>query len=69
MSEDRILGIMANQVVPTSSDADNLPGGFTLARCNDWRDGARRFHVGTGPSRAHLRCRVYDCRLTRGATR
>ena len=48
MSEDRILGIMANQVVPTSSDADNLPGGFTLAGCNDWRDGVRSFHVGTG---------------------
>ena len=39
---------MANRVVPTPPDADNPAGSFTLAACNDWRVGVRRFHVGTG---------------------
>ena len=39
---------MATWVVPTPLDADNSAGSFTLAACNDWRTGVRRFHVGTG---------------------
>ena len=39
---------MATRVVPTSLDADNSAGSFTLAACNDWRSEVRRFHVGTG---------------------
>src|SRR5215831_18587075 len=39
---------MATRVVPTPTDADNPAGSFTLAACNDWRFGVRRFHVGTG---------------------
>jgi hypothetical protein len=35
-------------VVPTSLDADNSAGSCTLAACNDWRRGVRRFHVGMG---------------------
>src|SRR4029434_4321647 len=38
---------MATRVVPTSFDADNSAGSCTLAACNDWRSGVRRFHVGT----------------------
>src|SRR5262249_10269461 len=39
---------MATRVAPTPPDADNPAGSFTLAACNDWRFGVRRFHVGTG---------------------
>ena len=43
---------MAPRVTPASNDADNSAGRAAahsaLARCNDWRLGARRFHVGTG---------------------
>ena len=39
---------MANRVIPTPPDADNPAGSCTLAACTDWRDGVRRFHVGTG---------------------
>src|SRR5215471_3822103 len=39
---------MATRVAPTPTDADNPAGSFTLAACNDWRFGVRRFHVGTG---------------------
>jgi len=39
---------MATRVVPTPLDADNSAGSLTLAACNDWRSGVRRFHVGTG---------------------
>ena len=39
---------MATRVVPTSLDADNFAGSFTLAARNDWRSEVRRFHVGTG---------------------
>src|SRR5262249_913996 len=35
---------------PTPFDADNFAGSLTLAVCNDWRTGVRRFHVGTGHS-------------------
>src|SRR5262245_14351357 len=44
--------IMATRVTPAPTDADNSAGSAAvlsaLARCNDWRVGARRFHVGTG---------------------
>src|SRR5215510_3953025 len=43
---------MAPRVTPAPIDADNHAGSragdSTLARCNDWRLSARRFHVGTG---------------------
>jgi hypothetical protein len=43
---------MAPRVTPASIDADNFAGRAAvrsaLARCSDWRTGARRFHVGTG---------------------
>ena len=39
---------MATRVVPTSLDADNPAGSFTLAACSDWRTEVRRFHFGTG---------------------
>lgn len=43
---------MAPRVTPAPTDADNpagsRAGNSELARCNDWRTGARRFHVGTG---------------------
>jgi hypothetical protein len=39
---------MANRVVPTLLDADNLAGSCTLAARNDWRSEVRRFHVATG---------------------
>jgi len=58
---------MANWVVPTSLDADNSAGSFTLAACNDWRSGVRRFHVGTGHHELTSDA-GYDCRLTLLAT-
>src|SRR5262245_23306020 len=43
---------MATRVTPAPTDADNSAGSpavrSALARRNDWRAGARRFHVGTG---------------------
>lgn len=43
---------MAPRVTPAPTDSDNhagrAAGNSALARCNDWRAGARRFHVGTG---------------------
>jgi hypothetical protein len=43
---------MAPRVTPAPTDADNpagsVAGNSALARRNDWRVGARRFHVGTG---------------------
>src|SRR3990172_45478 len=54
---------MANRVVPTAPDADNPAGGRTLGlqrlarRCP-------QIPCRHGPSRAHTRSRIYDCRLT-----
>src|SRR5688572_16085104 len=59
---------MANRVVPTPPDADNPAGSRTLAACNDWRDGVRRFHVGTGHFEPTHDAGYYDCRLSLTAT-
>jgi hypothetical protein len=52
---------MAHRTASAPLDADNNAGSYSAVR-NDWHCGVADFHLGTGTSSSHSRCRIYDCK-------